>query len=127
LVKEDHVRKPEIRALAALICLAANLITTSAAAITVEVAKKCNELTAKAYPPRVVGKPAAGSAKKETRKRSEIISVNAWRMVASWTTTRMSQPSDQIPSRQSRLRLSRRCLNIRLTSAGVKIRSRKLK
>ena len=35
-------------ALAALICLAASLITTSAPAITVEVAKKCNELTAKA-------------------------------------------------------------------------------
>ena len=50
-------------ALAALICLAASLIATSAPAITVEVAKKCDELTAKAYPPRVVGNPAAGSAK----------------------------------------------------------------
>jgi hypothetical protein len=36
---------------------------TGASAITVEVAKKCDALTAKAFPPRVVGNPAAGSAK----------------------------------------------------------------
>jgi hypothetical protein len=29
----------------------------------VEVARKCAALTAKAYPPRVVGNPAAGSTK----------------------------------------------------------------
>ena len=35
----------------------------SAAAITAELAKKCQTLTAAAFPPRVVGNPAAGSAK----------------------------------------------------------------
>jgi hypothetical protein len=61
-------------ALAALICLAASLITTSAPAITVEVAKKCNELTAKAYPPRVVGNPAAGSAKGNPKEERDYFS-----------------------------------------------------
>ena len=35
----------------------------SAFAITAEVAKKCDVLVAKQFPPRVVGNPAAGSAK----------------------------------------------------------------
>jgi hypothetical protein len=35
----------------------------SAFAVSVEVAKKCEALTAKAYPPREIGNPAAGSAK----------------------------------------------------------------
>lgn len=39
------------------------LLTGSASAISVELAKKCNALTAKAFPPRVPGNPAAGSAK----------------------------------------------------------------
>jgi hypothetical protein len=39
------------------------LMDHSAAAETVEIAKKCNALTAKAFPPRVPGNPAAGSAK----------------------------------------------------------------
>ena len=47
-------------ALVALICIA---VAPNASAVTAEVAKKCNALTAKAYPPRVVGNPAAGSAK----------------------------------------------------------------
>ena len=38
-------------------------MTGSASAITVEVAKKCQALTAKAFPPRQVGNPAAGSVK----------------------------------------------------------------
>jgi hypothetical protein len=46
-----------------LICIAVGSMTNSASAITVEVAKKCQALTAKAYPPRVPGNPAAGSAK----------------------------------------------------------------
>jgi len=37
--------------------------TNSAGAVSVEVARKCNALTAKAFPPRAVGNPAAGSAK----------------------------------------------------------------
>jgi hypothetical protein len=34
-----------------------------ATAVTVDVAKKCNALVSKAFPPRVPGNPAAGSAK----------------------------------------------------------------
>ena len=43
--------------------LAFMTVTNSAGAVSVEVARKCNALTAKAFPPRVVGNPAAGSAK----------------------------------------------------------------
>ena len=50
-------------ALVALICIALGPMTNSALAVTAEVAKKCEALTAKAYPPRMVGNPAAGSAK----------------------------------------------------------------
>ena len=39
------------------------LVTNGAGAVSVEVAKKCDALTAKAFPPRVIGNPAAGSAK----------------------------------------------------------------
>jgi len=38
-------------------------MTNSAEAISVKVAKQCDALTAKAFPPRVIGNPAAGSAK----------------------------------------------------------------
>jgi hypothetical protein len=37
--------------------------TSGASAITVEVARRCDALVAKAFPPREVGNPAAGSAK----------------------------------------------------------------
>jgi hypothetical protein len=43
--------------------ISAALMIYDAEAISVEVAKKCDALTAKAFPPRVVGNPAAGSAK----------------------------------------------------------------
>ena len=46
-----------------LVCIAVVLMSGSASAISVEVAKKCNALTAKAFPPRVLGNPAAGSTK----------------------------------------------------------------
>ena len=49
--------------LVALACITGALMTDRASAVTVEVAKKCNALTAKAFPARVVGNPAAGSAK----------------------------------------------------------------
>jgi hypothetical protein len=39
------------------------LMADSANAISLELAKKCNALTAEAYPPRVIGNPAAGSIK----------------------------------------------------------------
>ena len=47
----------------ALLFAAGGLAPTGASAITVEVAKKCNSLVAKAFPPRQVGNPAAGSTK----------------------------------------------------------------
>lgn len=39
------------------------LWASSAPAITVEVARKCDAALAKAFPPRLPGNPAAGSAK----------------------------------------------------------------
>lgn len=48
---------------AASLLFAAGPMATGASAITVEVAKKCETLMAKAYPPRQAGNPAAGSAK----------------------------------------------------------------
>jgi hypothetical protein len=45
----------------ALICIAVGSTTSGASAITVELAKKCSGLMAKAYPPRQPGNPAAGS------------------------------------------------------------------
>ena len=47
---------------AALLLFLVGATTSGAAAITVELAKKCEALTAKAFPPRVIGNPAAGSA-----------------------------------------------------------------
>jgi hypothetical protein len=48
------------RILVALVCFA---VAPGASAVTVEVAKKCDAQTAKAYPPREIGNPAAGSAR----------------------------------------------------------------
>jgi hypothetical protein len=50
-------------AVVALICLAIWSTTNSASAITLDVARKCDALAYKAFPPSVVGNPAAGSAK----------------------------------------------------------------
>jgi len=50
-------------ALVAMSCIIFGPMTDRASAETVEVAKKCQALTAKAFPPREVGNPAAGSAK----------------------------------------------------------------
>jgi hypothetical protein len=47
----------------ALVCAAMLAQTNGASAITAEVARKCQALTSKAFPPREVGNPAAGSAK----------------------------------------------------------------
>jgi hypothetical protein len=44
----------------ALVCIAVVTMTDDASAVSVELAKKCNALTAKAFPPRVPGNPAAG-------------------------------------------------------------------
>jgi hypothetical protein len=50
-------------ACAALLLIAVGPMATGASAITAEVAKKCEVLTSKAFPPRQAGNPAAGSAK----------------------------------------------------------------
>jgi hypothetical protein len=47
----------------ALVCVAVGCITGSASAVTAQLAKKCQALAAQAFPPRVPGNPAAGSAK----------------------------------------------------------------
>ena len=47
----------------ALVCIAIGLVSGSASAITVELARKCNAMVAAAFPPRQLGNPAAGSAK----------------------------------------------------------------
>lgn len=47
----------------ALFCIGVLLMADSASAISVELARKCTALTAKAFPPRVIGNPASGSAK----------------------------------------------------------------
>jgi hypothetical protein len=46
-----------------IFALASLVIAPSASAVTLEVAKKCDALVAKAFPPRVIGNPAAGSSK----------------------------------------------------------------
>jgi hypothetical protein len=48
---------------AASLFVAAGSLTSGASAITVELAKKCEALTTQAFPPRVIGNPAAGSTK----------------------------------------------------------------
>jgi hypothetical protein len=48
---------------AALVCTAIASTANNASAVTAEVAKKCSALTAKGFPPRVIGNPAAGTAK----------------------------------------------------------------
>ena len=48
---------------AALLFIAFGPMATGASALTAELAKKCHILTDKAFPPRQIGNPAAGSAK----------------------------------------------------------------
>jgi hypothetical protein len=56
-------------AFAGLVYIAVASTTNSASAVTAEVAKRCSVLTAKMYPPRVPGNPAAGSAKGTGQER----------------------------------------------------------
>ena len=55
----------------ALVCIAIGLVSGSASAITVELARKCNAMVATAFPPRVPGNPAAGSAKGSGRQMQD--------------------------------------------------------
>jgi hypothetical protein len=54
-----------------LMWLALPMITHSAFAVTAEVAKKCQSLSAKAFPPRVPGNPAAGLMNGTGREASQ--------------------------------------------------------
>ena len=51
-----------LTSLVAFIWIGLGTMTIGASAETVEVARKCDALTAKAFPPRVIGNPATGSA-----------------------------------------------------------------
>jgi hypothetical protein len=51
-------------ALIAVICIGVGPMMGSALSLTAEIAKKCDALTMKAFPLRVAGNPAAGSAKR---------------------------------------------------------------
>jgi hypothetical protein len=54
----------QIRSASLALAFAAILVQTNVTlAVTVEVARTCQALTSKAFPPRVPGNPAAGSAK----------------------------------------------------------------
>jgi hypothetical protein len=44
------------------VAIATSSVSTDVVALTAEVAKKCSASTAQAFPPRVPGNPAAGSA-----------------------------------------------------------------
>jgi hypothetical protein len=58
--------------LVALVYVAVGCMTGSvSAAVTAELAKKCQALTAKAFPPRVPGNPAAGGAKGTGRSQRD--------------------------------------------------------
>jgi hypothetical protein len=57
-----------------VVCLAAWQTISNASAITAEVAKKCDKLTQKAFPPREIGNPAAGSIKGTPRSIQDYFS-----------------------------------------------------
>jgi hypothetical protein len=57
--------------LVALVCVAVGCMTGSSSAVTAPLAKKCQALTAKAFPPQVPGNPAAGSAKGTGRSQRD--------------------------------------------------------
>jgi hypothetical protein len=58
-----HVKWKFRGGLFTLLLLAAALVPNAASAISAEVAKQCNVLLGKQFPPRQAGNPAAGSAK----------------------------------------------------------------
>jgi hypothetical protein len=54
-----------------VICATFGWLPDQASAITAEVARKCNALTAKQFPPREIGNPAAGSVKGSGRSQQD--------------------------------------------------------
>ena len=55
----------------ALISITSGSLPYPASAVTAEIARKCNALTAKQFPPREPGNPAAGSTKGSGRSQYE--------------------------------------------------------
>ena len=66
-----HTRWKSRARACALFLAAAALLPTGANAITAEVAKKCNLLLQKQFPPRQAGNPAAGSTKGSSQDERE--------------------------------------------------------
>jgi hypothetical protein len=60
-----------LRLLIVFCCLAVGPIGGKASALTLDIAKKCEVMTTKAFPPRVIGNPAAGSAKGSGRDQQD--------------------------------------------------------
>src|SRR3954463_8212701 len=56
-----------------LVCIAVGCMNGRASAVTAEVARKCADLTAKAYPPRVPGNPAAGLTKGTVQSKRDYL------------------------------------------------------
>ena len=54
--------------------VALGVATSSASAVTAELARKCSTLMAKQFPPREPGNPAAGSAKGSGRAQHDFFS-----------------------------------------------------
>jgi hypothetical protein len=61
-------------AIVGLVCIAVGCMNGGASAVDAEVARKCAALTAKAYPPRVPGNPAAGLAEGTAQSKRDYFS-----------------------------------------------------
>lgn len=57
--------------LLAVTCLAVGALPGHASALTADLARKCSALTARQFPPREPGNPAAGSAKGSGRAQHD--------------------------------------------------------
>jgi hypothetical protein len=60
-----------MRRLLGLACVLTLAAPATASAITAEVARACDAAVAKAYPPKQIGNPAAGSLKGSPKERRE--------------------------------------------------------
>ena len=60
-----------LRTLVGLACALTLAVPATASAITVEVARACDAALAKAFPPRQIGNPAAGSIKGTAKEKRE--------------------------------------------------------
>jgi hypothetical protein len=69
--QREHAVSVNLKFGSLLVALACCAAAPSASAVTAEVAKKCDALAAKAFPPRVPGNPAAGIAKGGAQARRD--------------------------------------------------------